>query len=100
MTDASKIAEHGTQETKAKVREGKLSVSKAVKGPEFDTAKLDRQPSRNTSPKKSGKPTVSKKDRTDAQKHLGGLIRALKTLDIYDEFVKSLSAIADRLKRV
>lgn len=100
MKDATKVAKQGSEETKAKVRDGNLPVSKAVKGPEFDTAKLDKQPERKSPKPKNARPVVSTKQRKDCLALHAKLCRALSAIGIYDEFIVPLSQIIERLKQI
>lgn len=99
-TDAVAVLELSPKEQLAALAAKRKGKAKTLRGAAFDPEQLEKQPARQQTPKKSGKPVITKENRTDAQKHLGGLIRALKALDIYDEFVQSLSAIATRLKKI
>lgn len=98
---AQKLADRGVKVTAKVAKElvGPKPARNGSKATSFNTDELDKQPPAKA-PKRSGKPIVTKKERTEVQKHLGGLIRCLKTLELYDEFEPSLSAIAKRLKQI
>jgi len=98
-TDAAAIADLPKKEQAAAVQKVKSGAAKTLRGAAFDPAALEAK-SAKPKPKKSGRPIISKTDRANAHKHLGGLIRALKAMDVYDEFCQSLSAIARRLKQI
>lgn len=92
-TEKTRVGRDGKRQPAAKPE----PVNKAT---DFDPETLEQQPPREDKPKASGKPTISRQDRTNAQKHLGGLIRSLSAMGIYDEFATSLSQVATRLKQV
>ena len=93
--DTSKNGEPTKQVEKRTGKDGK-SYPAASAPDSFDPAALEAQPAPPLP--KSGKPTVSVKDRKDCHAHLGGLIRALGRVGLYDEFHATLDAIAVRLK--
>lgn len=62
---------------------------------EFDAEALEQQTVR-----RNGKPVISRKDRKKAQLCLGGLIRALEAMDLYEKHTAALSAIAEDLEKV
>lgn len=99
VSDAVAVADLPKPEQTAALKKVQSGRAKTLRGAAFDPEQLEKQPPTRR-PKKSGKPIVTKKERTEVQKHLGGLIRCLKTLELYDEFEPALSAIAKRLKQI
>jgi len=65
---------------------------------DFDPGNLP--PAAATKPPKPGKATVTVKQRKACHTHLGGLIRSLQSVGIYDEFLGALNQIAERLKQI
>lgn len=100
VSDAAAVADLPKSKQKAalkKVESGKARTLRQA-ATDFDTTKIDAQP--NGKPPKSGKPIVSVKDRKEALALHAKLCRALNKLDIYDEFIRPLSQIAERLKQI
>lgn len=77
----------------------KAAVKKITGGTAFNTDEFDDVPE-PPKPSRNGKPVVSSKDRAEATKALGVLIRALNKVGIYDEFVKPLSQLTERLQSI
>lgn len=100
VSDAAAVADLPKREQAKALQDVESGKAKTLRGAAFDPQQLEKQPTRKDKPKKSGRPAVTKQDRTNAQKHLGGLIRALSAMGIYDEFEKGLSQIAARLKQI
>jgi hypothetical protein len=61
---------------------------------DFDPVELEAQTVR-----RNGKPVISRQDRVTAQKHLGGLIRSLELLGLYEKHSAALSAITEDVQR-
>lgn len=97
--------EHNKKAQAAIVREAKKAADpdKAIKeqlDSSFDTAEIESDSASPAKPSKNGKPVVGQKLRKECQTAHGALCRALQKAGIYDEFIQTLSQIAERLKTI
>lgn len=99
-SDAAAIADLPKAEQTAALKKVKSGEAKTLRGAAFDPKQLDAQSPRKETKPRAGKPTVSTKQRKDCLALHAKLCRALQAIGIYDEFITSLSQIAERLKKI
>lgn len=76
------------------------AVKDALDDASFDTVEIELGDGEEAPAGKNGKPVVSRKVRKDCLSAHGALCRALQKAGIYDEFITTLSQIAERLKTI
>lgn len=100
VSDAAAIVELPKAEQVKALKQVEAGKAKTLQGAAFDPEKLDKQPTRKTTPARNGKPTVSTKQRKDCLQLHAKLCRSLQAIGIYDEFIVPLSQIIERLKKI
>lgn len=73
---------------------------RSSKATDFDPKALDAQPAKETKQPRSGKAMVSTKDRKEFYTLHAKLCRVMQQLDIYSEFIESLSQMMERAKQL
>lgn len=97
----AKAATNG-QATKRVGKDGKSRGAKdgISGGTTFDTAEIEAAPESSAPKARNAKPSVSTKQRKECLQLYYKLCRSLQAVGIYDEFIVSLSQIAERLKQI